>query len=103
VDAAQDTAEVAKLLAELESLLRARGERNWIRGVTAAKQAAEAGSLADARSIYTSMTGGNGSFSDYYIHDDDFDTRVRLNEPLDRLRERIWTALMRYLNEKPAL
>jgi len=55
MDAPQDASEVAELLAELERLLLTRGERNWVRGVTTAKEAAEAGSLLDARSVYTSF------------------------------------------------
>ena len=82
------------LVLELEKLLQAQGERNHIRGVTAVRQALESRRLADARSIYRTLCGGNGTFSDYNIWHDDFHTRSRLNEPLDRLRDQLWAALM---------
>jgi hypothetical protein len=80
-------------LVALESLLRAQGERNWIRGVSAAKQALEDGDLAGAKSIYRTMVRAKAGFGDYNIFDEDFDTRVSLNAQLDRLRDGLWTLL----------
>jgi hypothetical protein len=81
------------LVTELHSLLLAHGERNWVRGVSHVGALLEANDLASAASAYKGMLSGNGSFSDFYIHSDDFDVRRRLNEPLDRLRDQIWVAL----------
>jgi hypothetical protein len=81
------------LVTELHSLLLAHGECNWVRGVSHVGALLEANDLASAASAYKGMVGGNGSFSDFYIHSDDFDTRRRLNEPLDRLRDQTWVAL----------
>jgi hypothetical protein len=79
------------LLMQLESLLQKSGDRNWICGVAAARNCLlddEGGFDAAARS-YRSMNAGMGSFSDFYLHHDDFETRVRLNHPLDALRDEI--------------
>lgn len=90
----QTKSEIAlHLVTELHSLLLAHGERNWVRGVSNVGALLEANDLASAASAYKGMVGGNGSFSDFYIHSDDFDVRRRLNEPLDRLRNQIWVAL----------
>lgn len=79
------------LLMQLESLLQKSGDRNWIRGVAAARNCLldeEGGFDAAARS-YRSMNVGMGSFSDFYLHHVDFETRVGLNHPLDTLRDEI--------------
>ncbi|MDM0076976.1 hypothetical protein QTH90_21380 [Variovorax sp. J2P1-59] len=84
-------ASIEELLRQLESLLRARGEQNWLRGVTAARAAlASAEGMEDARSIYASMNRGAGSFADYNVWGEDFDERVELNQPLDRIRADLW-------------
>ncbi|MEZ5642218.1 MAG: hypothetical protein R3E70_09210 [Burkholderiaceae bacterium] len=90
----QTKSEVAlRLVTELHSLLCAHGERNWIRGVSHVGALLQDNDLASAASAYKGMLGGNGSFSDFYIHADQIDERRRLNEPLDRLRDQIWIAL----------
>lgn len=89
------TSELDRLLVELEALLTQHGDRNWVRGVVAAREALSGpGGIGEAKSIYRSMCQGNGSFSDYYIHHDDFDTRVALNQPLDSLRSSLWKAVV---------
>ena len=35
--------------------------------------------------------------SDFYIHDDDFHTRLELNKPLDGLKERLWEIMKQYV------
>lgn len=79
------------LLMKLESLLRDSGDRNWIRGVVAARNCLlnEEGGFDVAACAYRSMKAGMGSFNDFYLHHDDFETRVRLNHPLDALRNEI--------------
>lgn len=86
--------EISRLLAELEAVLRKQGEKNWIRGVVAARQALEeSDGLEQVRSIYATMNQGVGSFADYNVWHDDFDTRQKINSELDRLRTRLWGAL----------
>lgn len=82
-----------RLVSELHDLLLAHGERNWIRGVSNVGALLQANDLASAASSYKTMVGGNGSFSDFYIHADEVEARQRLNEPLDRLRAELWVAL----------
>ena len=91
---AKHPTEALQFLLELEAYLQAQGDRNWIRGIAAARQSLESGNAADAKSIYKTMCAGNGSFSDYNIYHDDPDTRVRLNAPLERLRSQIWEVLV---------
>ena len=82
---------LAELLRQLEVLLLAHGEKNWLRGVTAVREAlASSAGLDEARSIYVSMNSGAGSFADYNVWADDFDERVKLNRPLDHLRTELW-------------
>ncbi len=83
--------EIRKLLSLLQTLLRKQGETNWIRGIMAAIEALDApNGTEQARSIYMSMNQGVGSFSDYNIWFEDFDARLKENEELDGLRERLW-------------
>jgi hypothetical protein len=82
------------LLEELCALLRAEGENNVIRGVSAALDALDGSDpergFAEARAIYRSIAAGPHPFSDYYIHRTDWADRVRANERLDRLRDELW-------------
>ena len=83
-----------RLASELEGLLLAHGERNWIRGVRAVREALERPDGTEhAASLYRAMCAGSGSFSDFYLHSDDFDERRRLNAPLDQIRSDLWKAL----------
>jgi hypothetical protein len=87
------TSEALQLALELEKLLEQLGERNHLRGVTAVRQSLESGEVASAKSLYRSLCGGNGTFSDYNIWHENVDTRRTLNAPLDRLRSRLSTVL----------
>jgi len=82
------------LLARLETLLRNRGEDNWIGGVVAARsclRSDNANAFDDACRAYRNMSLGAGSFSDYYLHHKNIETRLSLNRPLDALRADIET------------
>ena len=81
-----------QLLTDLETLLIQHGENNWIRGVRATRVALDQSDYEGAKSNYKSMFGGAGSFADLNFWHDDFATRQKLNEPLDRLRDAIWDA-----------
>jgi hypothetical protein len=79
------------LLMQLECLLRESGDKNWIRGVVAVRDCllSEKGGFDAAARTFRSMNSGMGSFSDFYFHHDDFETRARVNRPLDALRDEI--------------
>ena len=87
-----------ELFDELRKLLDAEGETNWIRGVKSAiaslkcddNDSAKEAALKDACSVFESMHGGAGSFSDFCIWRDDFDERKRANEVFSRLCDEIW-------------
>ncbi|MFY4008269.1 hypothetical protein EUC41_30005 [Achromobacter denitrificans] len=85
------------LLEQLERLLNAQNERNWLRGVRAAiaelrqpDSSANAAGFENARSIYLSMTSGGRGFSEYFIWDSDEDTRLSANSKLDQIRKSLW-------------
>lgn len=83
--------EVRNLLEELRALLVRQGERNWIRGIDAAIAELDSkNGFEAARSIYGSMSQGNGSFADYHIWIEDFDQRLAANKKLDELRAKVW-------------
>ena len=52
-----------------------------------------------ARDSWQSMQGGYGSWSDYYIPHDDFETRKRLNEELQSHCTALVSALSAYADE----
>ncbi|WP_419964196.1 hypothetical protein [Pantoea vagans] len=92
-----------KLLNEflkLKLILIKERENNWIRGVLAIIEKLELALsnhcnesvdyCKDACDTWKAMYKGNGSFSDYYIWHDDFEQRVKLNKPLDSIKENIW-------------
>ncbi len=85
-------------LVQIERLLVAQNERNWIRGIRAAiaELRNEDGSinidgLSKARSIYRTMMLGGRGFAEYYIWGNDEDARLAANSELDKLRERLWS------------
>ena len=39
----------------------------------------------------------HGGISDFYIQNDDFATRIRLNEPLDILKKDLWIIFKQYI------
>jgi len=86
------------LLEEVESILKGKNERNWIRGIRAAlaelRQPAGGvnfNGFENARSIYLTMTADGRGFSEYFIWDDDESVRLLSNAKLDRIRERLWS------------
>lgn len=46
---------------------------------------------------YKVLYPSRGGLNDFYIHDDDFNTRLRLNEPLDLLKDRLWKIIKTYI------
>lgn len=46
---------------------------------------------------YKILYPSKGGLSDLYIHDDDFHTRLKLNEPLDELKEKLWMIMKQYI------
>lgn len=46
---------------------------------------------------YKILYPSKGVLSDFYIHDDDFYTRLKLNEPLDGLKEKLWMMMKQYV------
>ena len=45
------------------------------------------------KSLYTERAG----LTEYYIWDNDYDKRMRLNEPLERIRDDLWEIMKQYV------
>lgn len=46
---------------------------------------------------YNVLYPSHGGLNEFYIHNDDFQTRLELNEPLDKLKERFWEIIKQYI------
>ncbi|MDE7434354.1 MAG: hypothetical protein K2N01_00840 [Lachnospiraceae bacterium] len=46
---------------------------------------------------YKILYPSKGGLNDFYIHDDDFHTRLKLNEPLDALKDKLWMIMKQYI------
>jgi hypothetical protein len=86
-----------QLFEELKEILDKENESNWIRGIKAAIACLEDSNIergySKARSIYTTMTAGQGAFADYYIQRSDSTEQVNENRRLDEIREQLWQLL----------
>ena len=85
-------------LRRMKEVMIQEGESNWIDGLQCAIQAGESANdskqaLKEMSSIYRSMHGGAGSFSDYFIWRDDFDQRKEANKAFEALSSRLWELL----------
>lgn len=49
--------------------------------------------LESYKSLYTERAG----LTEYYIWDNDYDTRMKLNEPLERIRIDLWGIMKHYI------
>lgn len=45
------------------------------------------------RTLYT----GRAGLTEYYIWDNDYDNRMKLNEPLERIRDDLWEIMKQYV------
>jgi hypothetical protein len=92
--ASNDIDEVRNILVRIHQILEKEEEKNWIRGIEGLINTLdETKDIENTRASYKNMTRGAGSFSDYYIHRDDFDERVAANKELDELTEKLWRKL----------
>lgn len=46
---------------------------------------------------YKSLYTGRAGLTEYYIWDNDYDKRMKLNEPLERIRDDLWEIMKRYV------
>lgn len=49
--------------------------------------------LESYKTLYT----GRAGLTEYYIWDNDYDTRMKLNEPLERIRNDLWESMKQYV------
>lgn len=49
--------------------------------------------LESYKTLYT----GRAGLTEYYIWDNDYDTRMKLNEPLERIRSDLWEIMKQYV------
>lgn len=86
-----------ELLQEVRQILVLEGERDWIRGISAAllELRDEDGGIKPegfdrAASIYRSMTTGGRGFAEYFIWSPDSAERISRNKELDAFRDSLW-------------
>lgn len=48
-------------------------------------------------SRYKVLYPSHGGLNEFYIDNDDFEKRLKLNEPLDKLKERLWSFFKLYV------
>lgn len=48
-------------------------------------------------SRYKVLYPAHGGLNEFYIQDDDFATRLKLNEPLDKLKDDLWKIIKLYI------
>lgn len=87
------------LLAELEDVMKAEGERNFIRGVNGCMDLLSnidelamseiKGKCLDAISIYYTMANARGGLGDFFIWRDSLDDRVAANSRLKVLIKKL--------------
>lgn len=46
---------------------------------------------------YKMLFPAKGGLSEFYIWDNDFETRKKLNEPLDAIRKELWSIMKNYI------
>lgn len=46
---------------------------------------------------YKNLYPPQGGLSDFYIHNDDYEERLRLNKPLDEINDKLWNLIKTYL------
>ncbi|WP_290931261.1 hypothetical protein [Hyphomonas sp.] len=93
MEGVEKTREAEALLSRLHDMLVEQGERNWIRGVEAARSELASGTdvgYENAKSIYFTMVKGGRGFAEYNVWDDDEEIRIRTNRSLDEIREALW-------------
>lgn len=81
----------ARRLAEgLRDELLNIGEINFLRGIDIVIRHLRAKSeFGEAASVFKSMLGGYGSFSDYVYWSDDADERLRVNRNISKFKDRL--------------
>lgn len=47
--------------------------------------------------IYKLLYTGRGGLTEYYIWDNDYEIRMKLNEPLERIRNDLWSIMKEYV------
>ena len=45
---------------------------------------------------YSALFRTRGGLSDFYVWDNDFETRLALNEPFDKIRDELWSIMKPY-------
>lgn len=46
---------------------------------------------------YKNLFPPNGGLSDFYIHHDSYDERLKLNKPLDEINDKLWSIIKKYV------
>lgn len=95
----EQSEKLRSLFYSLWEIMHDNGGKNWIKGIEnilalltpPTYGGVNNASLAikEARIAYSSMFGGYGGFSEYFIWRDDFNERIKVNEVLDKIKNNI--------------
>ena len=90
----EQAARAEALLSKLHDILAEQGEKNWIRGISAAQSELSSHSEAgfeNAKSIYRTMVESGRGFLEYFFWSDDEEVRIASNRLIDETREELWS------------
>lgn len=93
------------LFAELRDYLELQNDKsilriyNLVKNTAAVLESDEPDSFKSeyVLSAYKLLYTGRAGLTEYNIWDDDYDKRVKMNEPLERIRDDLWKIMKQYI------
>lgn len=100
-----DLERIKILFISLEDYLRKYGDNSIVHSYMIVKSTIETISLDEETEIkqqeiirnYKMLFPGKGGLSEFFIWDNDFETRKKLNEPLDEIHKELWSIMKNYI------
>lgn len=94
-----------KLFTELRDYLELQNDnsilniRKLVKNTVAVLESDEVDSVKSEYVLdaYKSLYKGRADLTEYYIWDNDYDKRMKLNEPLERIRNDLWDIMKQYV------
>lgn len=101
----QELSELREICVQLGKMVQEYGERYYTSQVKALYEIVKCiDTESDEKekteyilSKYKVLYPAHGGISEFYIQDHDFNTRLKLNEPLDILKENLWKIIKPYI------
>lgn len=101
----EDFCELRKIFLQLGKIVQMYGEKYYtiqLRIISDIIKCIDSGINKEEKTEYILnrykvLYPSRGGLSEFYIHDDDFQTRLKLNEPLDKLQDNLWMIMKQYI------